>query len=168
MGFRVRLAYPDEVDQLPPVERSAAELFRGSAQDHVADGEVSPAPFYRPLAEAGLVWVAEAGDGIAGFAACEAFDDALHIWELAVARPYQARGIGRALVEDAVRAARTMGLPAVTLTTFADIAWNAPLYRKLGFRALDGAERPQRLRDVLAREAARGLTGRCAMRRDLA
>jgi hypothetical protein len=28
------------------------------------------------------------------------------------------------------------GLPAVTLTTFRDVAWNGPFYAKLGFREL--------------------------------
>jgi hypothetical protein len=29
------------------------------------------------------------------------------------------------------------GLPAVTLTTFRDVAWNGPFYGKLGFRELE-------------------------------
>ena len=43
----------------------------------------------------GLVWVAEADGALVGFAACEAFDDALHLWELAVRRECQGRGVGR-------------------------------------------------------------------------
>lgn len=104
-----------------------------------------------------------------GFGACEAFEDALHLWELAVHADAQGQGVGRAIVAAAAEAGRARGLPAMTLTTFRDIAWNGPLYAHLGFRELAPVELNPRLRAVAAREAARGLdvAARCAMRLDL-
>ena len=91
------------------------------------------------LAE-GLVWVADDVGELIGFAAAQAYFDALHLWELAVRHDRQGRGAGRALVEAAATEARRLGLPAVTLTTFRDIPWNGPLYARLGFRLTEYAE----------------------------
>ena len=41
----------------------------------------------------------------------------------------------------------------ITLTTFADIPFNAPLYRRLGFRQLAGEEIGVELRQVISDEA---------------
>jgi GNAT superfamily N-acetyltransferase len=108
--------------------------------------------------------VADAGRGLLGFGACEAFDDALHLWELAVRHDAQGQGVGRALIAAAVEEARRRALPAVTLSTFRQIPWNAPFYARLGFALLDDPALNPRLVAVLAKEARRGLTDRCAMR----
>ena len=111
------------------------------------------------------MWVAEQGGEPVGFACCEAFEDALHLWELAVRLDRQGRGAGGALVGVCVEEARRRGLPAVTLTTFRDIVFNAPFYARLGFREGSNA----RLDWTLEREARRGLdpAARCAMVLDL-
>jgi GNAT superfamily N-acetyltransferase len=79
----------------------------------------------------------------------------------------QRRGAGRAMVEAAAAEARRRGLPAVTLTTFRSIPFNAPFYARLDFGILADEQLNPRLRAVLADEAARGLADRCAMRRAL-
>ncbi len=113
--------------------------------------------------------MAEDGSGPIGFAACEAFDDALHLWELAVRRERQGQGVGRALIRAVIDAARARGCAAVTLTTFREIAWNGPFYARLGFRELAAHELDGRLAEVLSREAAKGLdvAARCAMRLEI-
>ncbi len=57
-------------------------------------------------------------------------------------------------------------MEALTLTTFRDVPWNAPLYQRLGFELLTGPEIGERLARILVGEAERGLPGdrRCAMR----
>jgi predicted N-acetyltransferase YhbS len=113
--------------------------------------------------------VAEDGSGPIGFAACEPFDDALHLWELAVRRERQGQGVGRALIRAVIDAAGARGCAAVTLTTFREIAWNAPFYARLGFLELAAHELDGRLAEVLSREAAKGLdvVARCAMRLEI-
>jgi GNAT superfamily N-acetyltransferase len=127
---------------------------------------VTPAKWYRPRIPLGLVWVATEGDAPIGFASTEPFEDALHLWELAVRIEAQKRGAGRALVMAVIDDARARSLPAVTLTTFRDIAWNAPFYARLGFVEVPWAEANPRLADLRAHEAALGLDvdKRCAMR----
>lgn len=150
---------------LPDIERSAAETYRGSSQSAVADDGVTAAEAYEPLLADGLIWVAEADGAPVGFAACEAFDDALHLWELAVRRECQGRGFGRALVAACIAEARIRDLPAVTLTTFRDIAWNAPFYAGSGFAEVPQGALNARLAGDLDMEARRGLdvANRCAM-----
>jgi hypothetical protein len=57
-------------------------------------------------------------------------------------------------------------LPSVTLTTFRDIAWNAPFYARCGFAELADRDLNPRLAAIRVREAALGLdvANRCAMR----
>jgi GNAT superfamily N-acetyltransferase len=135
--------------------------------DDIADGDASPEWFYRPLQRAGLLWIALVNDSLAGFAACEACDDTLHLHELSVHRDAQGHGLGRALIAAAVAEARRRGLRAVTLTTFREIPWNAPFYERVGFAQIVGADLDARLAAILKREARRGLSGRCAMRLSL-
>jgi GNAT superfamily N-acetyltransferase len=94
------------------------------------------------------------------------FEDALHVWELAVRHEAQGRGAGRALMAAAVEAARRRGASAVTLTTFRDIAWNAPFYARLGFLEVPEEGLNERLAWIRTRESKLGLdtAARCAMR----
>lgn len=61
------------------------------------------------------------------------------------------------------------GVPALTLTTFTDVPWNAPYYLRCGFRVLDDEEIGPGLREIRRRERAHGLDRwpRVCMRRDL-
>lgn len=60
-------------------------------------------------------------------------------------------------------------LLALTLTTFAHVPWNRPLYEHLGFQVLANEEVGPGLRAVMNTEAAHGLdpTTRVAMRLEL-
>jgi predicted N-acetyltransferase YhbS len=91
------------------------------------------------------------------------------VWELAVQRERQGRGIGRTLMETSIAAARQGGFRVVTLTTFRDVPWNAPFYRRLGFQILEPDKMSQRLPGVVTEESLRGLPVeyRCVMRLNL-
>ena len=121
---------------------------------------------HRPFAAQGLVWVAEDAGQLIGFATCEAFEQELHLWELAVSQDAQRRGAGRALIAAVVDEARARGLPEVTLTTFRDIPWNAPFYERCGFIEIPEREFGEFLTLVRAKETEIGLdvANRCAMR----
>ena len=121
---------------------------------------------HRPFAQQGLVWVAEDSGELIGFATCEAFEHELHLWELAVRQESQGRGAGRALIAAVIEEARVRGLPAVTLTTFRDIPWNAPFYARCGFVELADGELGPFLTLVREKELEIGLdvANRCAMR----
>src|SRR5882724_228631 len=162
-GIVVRLAETADIPDLPRIERSAAEAFRVTEHAWVADDTVTEAGAYPPLVAAQSVWVAEDDGILAGFISSERHEAELHVLELAVHLNHQRKGIGRDLVDAAIRAARDRGCTAVTLTTFRGVVWNAPFYRRrLGFEIVETP--PPRLTAILAAEMKRGLVDRCAMR----
>ncbi len=154
---------------LPLIEASAGLAFLNSSQAAAAKSPATPAGFYPHLIAQGLVWVAADLEGPFGFASTEAFEDGLHIWELAVRLDAQRQGAGRALLGAVSDDATRRGLPAVTLTTFTDVAWNAPFYRRMGYVEIPLTELSPRLAAVRVREGELGLDlkNRCAMRLDL-
>jgi GNAT superfamily N-acetyltransferase len=102
---------------------------------------------------------------MAGFLVAQPFSRELHIWEMDVAPAFQRRGIGAGLVRAAQIDARNTGFKALTLTTFRDLAWNAPFYARLGFEEVTALDAHPRLAGELANEADDGLPPerRCAM-----
>ncbi|MGX5804097.1 GNAT family N-acetyltransferase [Bradyrhizobium sp. Arg314] len=167
----IRPARVEDAEALPQIEQSAGLAFRAILQlAWLADGDNVSAERHRALIAGGACWVAaDNKDRPVGFLSAGIEGDALHIWELDVRLDRQASGIGRALLERATADAKRLGLAAVTLTTFRAVAWNAPFYRKFGFRILEGAGIDERLAGLLSDEAEHGMPSdqRCAMRLDL-
>ena len=115
-----------------------------------------------------LLWVAADTVPIAFLLAREEGEH-LHLRQVVVHPDRQRQGIGRALVEHLENAGRERGAARVTLTTFEDISWNAPLYERLGFRILDdlsGSDMEYLVRE-LADQAAAGMVRRVAMSKSL-
>lgn len=171
-AFRVRPARRADVAAMPALEQSAGELFRDIPDlAHVADGENRSEQRYRALVEGGWCRVAEdsRGDPV-GFLCAERHGAELHICELGVRADRQRLGIGRRLMTVTIRAATRHWIEAITLTTFSDVAWNAPFYERLGFRRLPRRDMDARLNAILRVEAKAGLPARrrCAMRLILA
>ncbi|MBB2206501.1 GNAT family N-acetyltransferase [Gluconacetobacter takamatsuzukensis] len=176
--WQIRPARQDEAALLPAVEDASGVLFRTIPDlAWIADDDVMPAEAHLAAIAAGTCWVAAEGGTVAGFlsaraatedgAGADAGRTVLHVWEMSVAPAHQGRGLGRALLEHAAAHAAARGMAAVTLTTFRDVAWNAPFYARTGFAVLPDAALTPRLRGVLVAEIAHGLPAarRCAMRR---
>ena len=164
----LRQARIEDVAALPGLEQSAGELFRTLPDlAWLADAGNLDEARYRQLVAGGWCWVAEDDTGRpCAFLAAEPVADELHVCELGVALAHQRQGIGSALLQAAIAMATRHGFRAITLTTFADVAWNAPAYERMGFRRLAATELGQHLQAVLHREIEAGLPGdrRCAMR----
>ncbi len=160
-------ALPEDAALLPAIERSAGERFRSiPALAWIADADDLPVARYRALIAAGASWVAMDSAPV-GFLCAEAVGGALHIWEMGVVLDRQRRGIGRALIDQAIAFARTEDLYTVTLTTFRAVPWNAPAYRTMGFVTVPDDRCDARLSALLNAESAAGLADRCAMQRVL-
>jgi predicted N-acetyltransferase YhbS len=89
--------------------------------------------------------------------------DGLHLAGLAVHPDFGRRGIGAALVQRVLQIARDRALAGVILTTFDDLPWNGPFYRRLGFRVLAERDLSPFLAATLQRERAAGMQERVAM-----
>ena len=69
-----------------------------------------------------------------GFAVAHELDGEGYLQEVDVDPAYGRRGLGTKLVEAVIAWASERGFATVVLRTFADIAWNAPYYARLGFK----------------------------------
>lgn len=162
----IRPARASDLAELPAVEASAATAFLAApGLAWLAESEAISDARHVELLERGITLVAEEHDAIVGFICSEPLGDNLHIRELSVRHGYQRKGIGLNLIEDLAERAAAAGWPALTLTTFRDLAWNAPFYQRIGFEEIPGTEQSTDMQAGLRREADNGLPPerRCAM-----
>ncbi|MFD7662048.1 GNAT family N-acetyltransferase [Streptomyces sp. NPDC059788] len=164
----VRAATPGDLPALRAVERAAGEAFRDLGMARIADDEPPSLAELARYQRAGRALVACGGVPDAAplaYLLWEPVDGCAHIEQVSVHPDGARRGLGRLLIEQAWQ---DSGLPALTLTTFAAVPWNAPYYARLGFRVLTDAEVTPGLRAIRRHEAALGLDRweRVCMRRD--
>jgi GNAT superfamily N-acetyltransferase len=165
--FSIRLATSVDVPLLPPIERSAGQIFKQiEGLEWIATDQVMSEELHQIAVDAGSAWVACDADGPIAFLSAERVEHALHINEISVHEQAMGQGIGRALMLRAVGFARGKGLDSITLTTFRTVPWNEAYYQRLGFITLATEELDERLAEILAAEADAGLPPelRCAMR----
>lgn len=151
---------------MPAIERAAAELFtHGVGLEGFDPDDTWEVPDLQRLIRRGHSLVAHVGETMAGFLVAQPFSRELHIWEMDVQPRFGRRGIGAGLVRAAQIDARNTGFKALTLTTFRDLAWNAPFYARLGFEEVTALDAHPRLAGELANEVDDGLPAerRCAM-----
>jgi len=145
-------------------------MFRDIGMPEIADDEPPPVEELARFAGAGRAWVAvDTTDAPVGYLLAEPVDDGLHIEQVSVHPRAARRGVGRRLIEYLAGHARAAALPALTLTTFTEVPWNAPYYARCGFVALTDDDLPPGLRAIRAAEAANGLDRwpRICMRREV-
>ena len=110
------------------------------------------------------------GEPIVGFLCLEVLDGQAHLAQVAVRPGCTGQGLGTALIAAATGWATDSEFPAMTLTTYRDVPWNAPFYARRGFRELRDAELSPKLLAVRTHEREIGLDDlgpRIAMRRML-
>src|SRR5207244_2515521 len=113
-------------------------------------------------------WVAtDADDTPIAYILVDVVDGNAHIEQVSVRPDCSGRGIGLALIDHVSAWAKRRGLPAVTLTTFRDVAWNGPYYERCGFEAIPVSRLTPGLARIREEETAKGLDRypRIAMRR---
>jgi GNAT superfamily N-acetyltransferase len=154
----IRTAGPDELESLRSIEVEAGRLFADLGMADVADDPPLPVEELAAYQRQGRAWVyLEPGTGPVGYLLAGAVDGNAHIDQVSVHPSFAHRGIGRRLIDQACEWARDGGRPAVTLTTYAAVPWNAPYYRRCGFRVMDHHEMGPELVGLRRAERARGL-----------
>ena len=124
------------------IEVDAGKRFFDIGLDDIAAAEPPSRNEFLAAITANMCWVirchdlpgsASEADDIAGYAIAEIADGAGHLHQVSVLDSYQGKGLGKALIAFVADWARAQGFATLTLTTFADVAWNGPLYSHLGF-----------------------------------
>jgi len=167
---RIRDARAEELPALQAIERAAGQMFADIGRPEIARYQPWPLPVMAASQQAGLLWVvAGQDDEPAGYLMAQVVDGCLQVEQVSVHPGHARRGLGRSLLDHAAGRAAATGLPALTLTTFAQVPWNAPYYARCGFRVLGDGEITPGLAAIRRREAAMGADRwpRVCMRRDL-
>jgi GNAT superfamily N-acetyltransferase len=170
MAYRIRPAHAAEAEALREIERAAGQSFASVGYPDVAQHEPTPAAALRDAATDGALFVAvTSSDNPVGFLLCTEIDGDLYVQELAVHPDHAGHRLAVPLLTAAEDLARSLGLPALSLTTFRTVPWNAPYYARLGFHEMSDNQIGPSLRLVIARQQAAGLdvANRVAMRRYL-
>lgn len=157
-SYTIRLARPDDLPRLAQIEQSASMLFEGTKYECEVVGDSLPPAFLGARQKEGRVWVAVDSNGEpVGFTVVKTVDGLAHLHELSVDPAHGRKGIGSGLIRAVVEWASQNGHRSLTLSTFKDIEWNAPYYRRLGFRDLDDRELSAGLKEIRRLEAESGL-----------
>ncbi|MGC0420233.1 GNAT family N-acetyltransferase [Embleya sp. AB8] len=147
----IRMPQVAELERLREIEVAAGVPFAAVGMPEIAaDEPLSVAELARYRDDGRCLVV---GEPALAYVIWDLVDGAAHIEQVSVHPDAARRGLGRALLD---RVQEESGL-ALTLTTFVDVAWNAPYYARLGFRMLDAAEVTPGLAAIRAHEAAVGL-----------
>jgi GNAT superfamily N-acetyltransferase len=157
-GATIRATQADEAEVLRDIERSAGQRFREVGLPDVADAEPMSVEALTEYARDGRSWVAVDAHGEPlGYVIVDIVDGQAHIEQISVRPDEQGTGLGRALIAHVCAWTTERGMQAVTLTTFATVPWNRPLYEHLGFVVMDDQQIGPELRVVQRQEALHGL-----------
>jgi predicted N-acetyltransferase YhbS len=152
----LRLAIPAEIPLIREIERASAQRFIG-LMDALATDEPSPVEALAARITSDGLLVAVDADTPIAFVMFRPVEDGLYIEQLDVLPAFAGRRIGAALLDAVAERARSSGLARLTLSTFRDVPWNAPYYRRLGFTDIaDAALTPGSL-EIRREHLARGL-----------
>jgi GNAT superfamily N-acetyltransferase len=159
--YSIRLALPGEAGAVAAVERRAIRVF----ESHLIEtgltlealARVDSADALDQAQREGRLWVAQSARGeLVGFALVCPMGGTANLEELDVLPEHARRGVGSRLLETVCAWAREVGYARVTLSTFRDIAWNAPFYERRGFRVVDPSTLSRAHVDSVSAEKARG------------
>jgi GNAT superfamily N-acetyltransferase len=143
---------------MPGIELRAGALF--SSEDLAPEwaSETTALSVYeKAQREARLIVARDAAGRVVGFALLDRVGGIPYLEEVDVEPNFGRRGIGRSLVLASCDWARAQGSDRITLSTFRDVAWNAPFYARLGFDEIPGTDLSIALRRLREKEGREGL-----------
>jgi GNAT superfamily N-acetyltransferase len=167
---RIRAPRDDELEALRAIEREAGRAFAAVGMPEIAADEPPSVRELQAFRAQGRAWVAvDAGDRPVAYLVSSLVDGCAHIDQVSVSPAHARRGLGAALIEHLAATARAEGRPALTLTAFRDVPWNAPYYERLGFAIVEPRDQGAELAALVNREADTipSRAPRVAMRRPL-
>ena len=139
--FSIGVVRVEEIPLLPGIEARAASIFPSDLLPPEVASHVSHAEgILRAQVEDHILVARDAAGRVLGFVRCEELEGYGVLGELDVDPSEGRRGIGRALVEAACKWSKAEGHGRIVLSTFRDIAWNAPFYSSAGFREIAAAD----------------------------
>lgn len=162
----IRPSTSDDIAALRDVEIDAGQIFREVGLDSIADADPSDHETIARHVRTATAWSATWHTAVVGYALSSVVDGDGHLDQISVRRSAAGQGVGRLLIDQVCRWAAAHDRDALTLTTFADVPWNGPHYRRMGFRELDDADCGPELLAIREHERRAGIdvARRTAMR----
>jgi putative acetyltransferase len=110
------------------------------------------APEKEILEKGGEIFFARLNDRIVGTCSLILEEGKLELAKMGVEESAQGQGVGKLLVEEAIRRARARGEKVLTLVTNSSLKPAVGLYKKLGFREVFSGQHPKYARGDLVME----------------
>ncbi|MGB8881175.1 MAG: GNAT family N-acetyltransferase [Solirubrobacteraceae bacterium] len=149
----IRRARRDELEALRTIERDAGQAFAVIGMPEIAAHEPPSVAELGAFVSAGHAWVGvDSSDRPVAYLLSDVVDGCAHIEQVSVAPERARRGLGASLIDRLEADAAAKHQPALTLTTFRDVPWNAPYYARLGFVVLEASEYGPELLALIERE----------------
>ncbi|WP_169054142.1 GNAT family N-acetyltransferase [Nitratireductor sp. XY-223] len=159
-GYTIRPMRAGDAPLLLDIDTASTALFATVDNPEIAAIATScgpPLEDFRRHLEASEVKVAcDNADRPVGFIAFEALERDIYVWLLSVHPDHTRRGLGSQLVKSALEAGGARGAERCVLSTFRDVAFNAPFYRDQGFDELPLSEAAAPLRERFHGEVPAG------------
>lgn len=130
----IRRGTRDDIGRIQQIETAAGAVFVDVAMPEIADDLPPEAALLGAAIDRQQLWVAGLGQTTAGYGFASIVDGHAHLEQASVDPDFGGRRIGRSIILHMVEWARRSCFPCTSLTTFADVPWNAPYYRTFGFR----------------------------------
>jgi predicted N-acetyltransferase YhbS len=136
--FEISPGNAEEIDHLIEVDKAAGQMFAGlgvirpeALADHVPADVLQNA-----IEDDDLCVVRKSGGPAVGFVMTSARGGTLYLEQISVSPDVGRQGIGSALVRQVFAKAKQRKVKAVTLSTFRDVPWNGPFYKRHGFKEI--------------------------------
>jgi len=156
--YGIRLARLGELARLREIEDEAGQMLSATGLIDETRDQSFPQELLARLIGSGQVWVACTADDVpVGVVMAAPREGAVYLEEIDVLPSHGRRGLGARLLAQVCAWAEQQGYPAVTLSTFRDVPYNGPFYRKHGFQDLSPAEWTPGMKAIREEEQRHGL-----------
>jgi ribosomal protein S18 acetylase RimI-like enzyme len=158
-----------DIEIVRDLERRSTVRFEGTDFAHHIGEDPTDAEHLIQRATDGGFLVAVEADRPVAYVIFREVEGCGYIEQIDVDPDYAGRRLGAALLDAVADIGRRRGWPALTLSTYRDIPWNAPWYRRLGFVDWEGDALDEGHRAIRERHIANGLAEdrRTFMRRSI-
>lgn len=157
MTYSIRRAQLSDLPALAQIELNAGELFKTVGLDQLAGDFADPDFVASFIRSEGAIVAVHASGTVVGFALSFALDGSLHLQEMSVDPAHGRKGLGGRLLGAIDELAREKSSSRATLSTFADVPWNAPFYKRHGYQIVSPSEWTPGFHILREHEAQAGL-----------
>jgi ribosomal protein S18 acetylase RimI-like enzyme len=157
MRIELRPARREEIGLLQEIEQVADERFAAAGHPELTDGAVMPEEVAARAIDEGRLTVAEADGTVVGFVVRAALGGEACVAQLSVTPAVGRRGVGTALLDHVIEAARVGGHGSLVLVTQSDVPWNQAWYERRGFVVVPEAEWTPAMHAAMEAQVAAGL-----------